>query len=1227
MALTNVVAQETAAPPAGTPPAPAAANAPAPAASDIEDEEVVTLSPFVVDATRDIGYYAENTLAGSRLNAKVSDLAAAITVVTKQQMTDTASTDINDVFLYEANTEGVGNFTRTQGADGLGVDRSTIKDVAAGYGWGNNPNAVYTAATANRVRGVAAPEPGQNYYPSIGRIPWDSYNTATVEINRGPNAVLFGLGSPAGIVNQSTTRAALDKDSGEVELRVGSWDSYRGSFSFNKTLIADKLALFGAALYDDKGFQRKPSNDTTRRQYLALTFQPWKKTRILANYENYDNHSRRPNYLTPRDFVSPWRTDGRPVFDPVTRMVTYLDTGVTKGPYLLGAMADNGFNAALHAPGGIGTAAGTYNATTRVINNADNMLVAGAGYGVGHPLYVKSLDWTDYSRAYLAVYRGEGEYIGRQVYTGTVAGYAPPAPADRTAADWELIERRTTQSSAFRFAPMIVNANGTLTAQVANYVLPSVTDKSVYNWEKVNVNSMNFGESEAETVNIEIEQEILSNLHLQLGWFHQEMESTSNYVIGQQTGATLFVDTNTNLTDGSPNPYFGMPYVSDLESDTYSNPEENDSVRATLAYELDLTKNDGWTRWLGRHRLMGLWTKNMRKQFANRSRFTVIPPSDPRYISPVVGANYNYASRGTQASRRYFYLGDADAEPGKVTRAAGYWANPGPNGGNGPTEGVIPSYNWTTRSWEDANVTLSTETWAPGTGGSKREIDSLSGALQSYFWDDRIVATLGWRRDDYRSRVTPFGLVDTAAESDWYENGFIRDGYFYRNAWGPWQNIEVDTMTRGVVVHALRWADNSHQLSFHYNESDNFTAPQSATYDFLLNPLATPGGDGKDYGVSVNMFDNKLIARLNWFETTSTNERVSNNLLQRTVRFETAIMRGWAEAVVRYLAGEDITNNFANATLRPLTADQLSRMEQLTGLPNNWPNVSISDTQDLEAKGLEFQLIYNPKPNWNIKFTGGKQDTKYSNTNGAWENWINGEGNRYEFFQNLRVPQAWIDAAPADRRTLDGVNVVYGNLGSASTPMSLTNFWSGSFGFPGPGDTQIRQDSGSGWTTPSGYWQRAVDTEIANARQFEGRSAPNQRKWRWNILTNYQFTNDRLKAFTVGGAIRWEDKAIAGYYGTFDRNGDGTVDSTETVMERSDLSRPITVGSETHLDLWLSYTRQLFSERVGLKVQLNVRDALEEGGLLPVHFNLDGSAAAFRIVDPRQISLTTTFTF
>lgn len=62
----------------------------------------VQLSPFEVDANKDQGYYAQNTLAGSRLRGNIADAASSISVVTKQQLEDSAALNAGDAFKYEA---------------------------------------------------------------------------------------------------------------------------------------------------------------------------------------------------------------------------------------------------------------------------------------------------------------------------------------------------------------------------------------------------------------------------------------------------------------------------------------------------------------------------------------------------------------------------------------------------------------------------------------------------------------------------------------------------------------------------------------------------------------------------------------------------------------------------------------------------------------------------------------------------------------------------------------------------------------------------------------------------------------------------------------------------------------------------------------------------------------------------------------------------------------------
>src|SRR3954463_2150377 len=158
--------------------APAPADAPArtesrtitpePGQKNLEDEKVV-LSPFVVTTGKDTGYFAANTLAGSRMNTNLADLGAAISVVTKAQMEDFASVDLNDAFRYELNTEGSGTYTPATQA----FRNDGVLDVNAGGTQGNAVTSL-TNAIANRVRGIGIPSTAINYYPSNSQFPSDS---------------------------------------------------------------------------------------------------------------------------------------------------------------------------------------------------------------------------------------------------------------------------------------------------------------------------------------------------------------------------------------------------------------------------------------------------------------------------------------------------------------------------------------------------------------------------------------------------------------------------------------------------------------------------------------------------------------------------------------------------------------------------------------------------------------------------------------------------------------------------------------------------------------------------------------------------------------------------------------------------------------------------------------------------------------------------------------------
>ena len=64
---------------------------PAPAKPTPDDP--ISLEAFHISASSDVGYMATNTLAGTRLNTPLRDVGTAVSVVTKEFLTDVAAND------------------------------------------------------------------------------------------------------------------------------------------------------------------------------------------------------------------------------------------------------------------------------------------------------------------------------------------------------------------------------------------------------------------------------------------------------------------------------------------------------------------------------------------------------------------------------------------------------------------------------------------------------------------------------------------------------------------------------------------------------------------------------------------------------------------------------------------------------------------------------------------------------------------------------------------------------------------------------------------------------------------------------------------------------------------------------------------------------------------------------------------------------------------------------
>jgi outer membrane receptor protein involved in Fe transport len=191
----------------------------------------------VVGENRDNGYHATSTLAGTRLNTRMKDLGGAISVYTKQFLEDLGATNSNELLIYATGMEAGG-----PGGNFAGVNTDVNAVELVGSAVRENPQ---TSST----RGLASPNFTRSFFNT--GIPFDSYNTDTVTVNRGPNAMLFGVGSAAGMVDTSLIRSNLQRDAHTVVVRYGNNHSLRESVDLNRVLIPKKLGVRIAGLYGD----------------------------------------------------------------------------------------------------------------------------------------------------------------------------------------------------------------------------------------------------------------------------------------------------------------------------------------------------------------------------------------------------------------------------------------------------------------------------------------------------------------------------------------------------------------------------------------------------------------------------------------------------------------------------------------------------------------------------------------------------------------------------------------------------------------------------------------------------------------------------------------------------------------------------------------------------------------------------------------------------------------
>ncbi|HEY8994384.1 MAG TPA: TonB-dependent receptor plug domain-containing protein [Lacunisphaera sp.] len=1166
------------------------------------DEEVYQLSPFEVKAEEETGYTATDTLAGTRIRTDLKDVGAAISVITKEFMKDIGATDNGTLLQYTTNAEVAGT-------------RGTYAGLGNGATLDESAN-LRSPQGAQRIRGLSSADNTRDFF--ITDIPWDGYNVDRIDILRGPNSFLFGLGSPAGIVNASLRNAEF-RNRGQVEARYGSYNSVRTSVDLNEELIHGVLAVRVSGLLDDQKYQQEGAFQNQRRGYFAVRYDPQlfkdrsAHTSIKIKAENGKIDADRPRSLPVYDNLTPWWSS--------------MNKLSLATPYVAGSNPRGVNNWITQYPG-----------------------------NVQQPVWILDGETSQLYQIYAGV-----------VNTGALNANGVPQNAASGVIGMNYAFEQFGLNNASQYA-----SNAGL-PNAGNYKNKSLTDTSVFDYYNILIDGPTKSEWERwNAFNVDLSQTFLNDrIGINLSFDHQKYRNGSQSLLGGSP--TLTIDILQSQADLSTNANYGRPYVMAGPGSGGTYQSDRKFYRASLFGELrpnDFLHSDILLKLIGRQRLNGVASQ---EKFFNQRRSWQMYANSQAWAGYYGQSTGNTSSIADRAPNAIIYLGSTlknaatvqnahipgitapiFLKSGNVYNFASTWKNNpgvtysdawtvpanlqpmfnatgGPNSGStlGNWQGYTQVSNPANYVGWNSNFYMNLLSYDNGADQSLltsatqslRETDSFAGSYQGYFLGDALIATLGWRYDQVKTKdVTAKKISTNRSILDLSAQTFALPAEF-----PPSQIKKGHSTSKSLVFHINKVMDNYLKrdplplnVGLTFNDSSNFQVT-SIRRDMYGNALGDPTGQTREYGAWVSTKDGKFSLRAVKYTTTLTAN--DSGLSGIGGQIGGLVQQGlkWRNVFLYQLGLYDLasadggsyrntwTNAFPNETnpaaktdaaittwnniqkwldakgffkvwgFTPQAAQYLvDRTTYLSNPSANTPPAGsvyayaasapqgFTVTADTVSRGYEFEFTYNPLPNWRIAFNASESTAVRTNFGGPGID---------EFMDYMKSQLLNADGTPAPGAMLPnfgGPNGIYNNN------------WVGLY---------------STYT-------------LLKAQQ--GANVPEIRKWRYNVITNYTFTGGRLKGVGVGGAYRWQDKVGIGY--PIKSNGS------------FDIENPYYGPSEDGIDLWVSYEHRI-SKKINWRCQLNVRNAFANEGLIPITIQPDNTWAAVRMKPTQEWFVTNTFSF
>lgn len=1170
------------------------------------DDSIFELTPFEIEASEEAGYLATSSLAGTRIQGNLSDIGASISVHTEAFMEDLSITDSETLLLYGLNTEVGGFRGNFVNPSSEGVETTNLREPQSN----------------TRVRGLTRADNTLNYYRTD--VPWDSYIIRRIDIQRGANSVLFGLGSPAGIINATPIEAEF-MDLTRMRLRVDNHGSMRANLDFNRSLLEDSLAVRIALLNEQQKFQQRPAFEDKERGYATLTWKPeaWnqgsRSFQIRASVEIGNTRSNRPRMMVPVDYLSMWLAPtSASGFEGEFSEVG--DFGLNQTPW---DQYDDFLS---------GSGEPNQNPWTTTFFDGVSPVILFDGATIGHITERGSND------------RGSWFFDSEMAAAGATEALRNDGSASL---DGTSVHRHIKH-------PEQRSLNGLQRAAIESN-LPFAgfwKDRSIANTEVFDFfNNLIDGDSKREFRNWELWQLDLAQtfFHDRVGYsfsaFSQHYDAEDYAALGVLSPPALSVDVG--LWDRTsqpnarvPNPRVGRVMVRSENPGGSSLNRDRKSLRAQGFVRLDFARSHDalWRKALGAHEWLAVMqTRKLDEQSSifqllGMGRDFLLERGEnvwPLHQIPAEGSRFSEYNRtlGEIRPSTIFYLhfrpdytgihrvaASLNDLPYGLVSIAGFDATPLP--GLDAHTAALP---WTGspfaseqlnqeirrfqasnpeyyRGWVDSIGTYTIanayrseadrEYLTTTRNYFSETVDSTAAVWTGRWLEGSIVGMLGWREDHVTEK--------------WYEHDFRTDG--------PQIDVRANENSRSTRVSSqnsslklnlsslLKWSESLPFDVHLLHARGEVQTPDPTRVDVFGRTLPNSRGSTEDTSIMLTSADNRWSMRATYYQTEVKDAVSGSSLNSQKFRIQQVLQQGAVRAGYIESHSQNYTADWLSLSASAANAGYATEADyRREVMAPAWRAFERHLWEQFPITRAWYQSDFEPGDQNPPVVLFPDNATLVEDTRSAgWEiEWIGNLSSNWNLALNLSKTRASRDNLPGAEFQAVTDYIAEALQGPAG---ELPIWW-----YDGPGmATHLAPFLG----------------ELAKAKALNGSAQPEIREWKGSVVSNYQFRSGRWTGFGIGVGYRYEDSQIFAYGLSLDESGNTVVNLEETYRD----------DSRHTVDLWFSYTRSL-THSIDWKIQLNVFNAFGNNETVPLHRNPDGSMGLLGIREGMSWALTHTLRF